>query len=167
MRKSFAAAALFAAAAMQPASAADTNCYTAADLEAHHALVLQMRLTVLSSSCNEDVKYGEFKVRNRDALVGYQQAMIDHFRRVGYGAGAQRQFETWFTHLANQAAIHNAGLPSAPTCKETVAQMQLDPKGLHDYLVAHAADPVDGEDGCGPVKAVHKVVHRAKAATHH
>jgi hypothetical protein len=161
-KKSVAAAMLFAAATL-PAAAADRNCFTGADLEAEHALVLQSNVMVLSSACNQDVMYGEFKVRNRDALIAYQHAMIDHFRRTGRGS-AERAFETWFTHIANQAAIQHAGLPSPQTCVQTVAMLKFDPKSMHDYLVAHAADPVDGEPTCGAERAVHRVKVGPRAA---
>ena len=139
MRKSIAAAAVMAA-VIVPASGADSTCITAADSEAAHAILLQSTLTVLSSSCNEDVMYGEFKVHNKDALVAYQHQLIAHM--------GERQFETWFTHVTNQASIQHAGLPSPATCLQTVAQLKLDPAGLHSYLVAHAADPLDSDSTC-------------------
>ena len=140
MRKTIAAAGLFAA-VMIPASGADSACFTAAESEAEHAIVLQSTLTVLSSSCNEDVMYGEFKVRNKDALIAYQHQLIAHL--------GERQFESWFTHITNQASIQHAGLPSAAICAATVEQLKFDPTALHGYLVAHAADPVDGDANCG------------------
>jgi hypothetical protein len=154
MRKSIAAAVLMAAATV-PASAANGPCFTSAETEAAHAIILQSNLTVLSLACNEDVMYGEFKVHNNVALVAYQHALIAHL--------GERRFETWFTHITNEAAIQHAGLPSAALCAQTVEQLKLDPAGLHNYLVAHAADAVDGAD-CGRVRV--RVARRAKVATH-
>ena len=158
MKKSIAAAVLLAAATV-PASAADKLCYTPQETEAAHAIVLQSNLTVLSLACNQDVMYGEFKVRNKTALISYQNDMIDHFRRVG---GGERGFESWFTHVTNEAAIQHAGLPSAALCVQTVEQLKYDPAGLKNYLAAHAADVVDGGN-CGRPRV--KVAH-TKAATH-
>jgi hypothetical protein len=146
MKKSIAAAALMAA-AIVPVSAADSSCFSAADTEAVHAIVLQSTLTVLSSSCNEDVMYGEFKVRNQAALVGYQHQLIAHL--------GERGFETWFTHVTNEASIQHAGLPSAAICLQTVAQLKYDPAAMHNYLVAHATDPIDGPCAAPRVRVAH------------
>ena len=103
MRKAFLVAALFAAASLQAASAADRHCYSPTDLEAEQAIVFQTNLMVVSSACRDSV-YGEFRARNKDAIIRYQKIMIDHFRREG-ARNAQSQFDSWNTSLANQIAL--------------------------------------------------------------
>ena len=59
MRRTVVAAAIFAAASLQGASAADRHCYSAVDLEAEQAIRFQTNLMVISSACRDTV-YGEF-----------------------------------------------------------------------------------------------------------
>ena len=82
MKKVVLAAALLAAASVATASAADRNCYSPADIEAEQALLFQTNLMVISSACRDTV-YGEFRARNTAAILRYQNAMIEHFRRTG------------------------------------------------------------------------------------
>src|SRR5271155_58509 len=115
MRKVVLAAALFAAASFQGASAADKQCYSAADVEAEQAILLQTNIMVISSACKDTV-YGEFRARNKDAIIRYQKAMIDHFRRAG-SRNAQSEFDRWNTSLANEIALKQGALPIAQVSK--------------------------------------------------
>ncbi|MBV9686229.1 MAG: hypothetical protein JO096_03345, partial [Alphaproteobacteria bacterium] len=75
MRKVVLAAALLVA-SVSNAPAADRNCYSPGDIEAEQALLFQTNLMVISSACRDTV-YGEFRARNKDAIIRYQNAMID------------------------------------------------------------------------------------------
>ena len=99
MRKIVLAAALLAAASSQGVSAADRQCYSPADIEAEQAILFQTNVMVISSACKDTV-YGEFRARNSDAIIRYQKAMIDHFRRAG---------------SRNARATSIAGIPASPT----------------------------------------------------
>ena len=68
MRKLVLAAALLVAASFQGVSAADKQCYSAADVEAEQAILYQTNLMVISSACKDTV-YGEFRARNKDAII--------------------------------------------------------------------------------------------------
>src|SRR5260370_12310213 len=93
MKRVALAAALLAAASFQGASAADKQCYSAADVEAEQAILFQTNLMVLSSACKDTLPaYGEFRLRNKDAIIRYQNAMRDHFRRTG-SPNAQTEFD--------------------------------------------------------------------------
>jgi hypothetical protein len=151
MRKAILAAAIFAAASLQGASAADRHCYSAADLEAEQAIVFQTNLMVISSACRDTV-YGEFRARNKDAIIRYQRIMIAHFRREG-ARNAQGEFDSWNTSLANQLSLQQGAQSTAVICQKAVdlerMASTLDSKGLHDYAVAQAAGPAETHPKCG------------------
>ena len=149
MKKLVLAAALFAAGSMQGVSAADKQCYSVADVEAEQAILFQTNLMVISSACKDTV-YGEFRARNKDAIIRYQKAMIDHFRRAG-SRNAQSEFDRWNTSLANEIALKQGALPMAQVCQQTEIlklASTLDEKGLHDYAVAHATTAADSHPRC-------------------
>ena len=138
------AAALLVAASVQAASAA--NQCSSADREAEQALIFQTNLMVVSSACR-DPTYGQFRYRNKDAIIAYQRAMIAHFRRAGY-RNAQAEFDRWNTSLANQIALKQGEMATAQVCQQAAPMLQmasaLDGKGFRDYAVAKAANPVIG-----------------------
>jgi hypothetical protein len=143
MRKAVVAAAVFAAASLQGASAADRHCYSAADLEAEQAIVFQTNLMVVSSACRDTV-YGEFRARNKDAIIRYQRIMIAHFRRAG-ARNAQSEFDAWNTSLANEISLKQGAVPTVEVCQKAADMLKmagsLDSKALHDYATAQAASP--------------------------
>ena len=151
MRKIVLAAAILAAASLQGASAADRHCYSAADLEAEQAIRFQTNLMVISSACRDTV-YGEFRARNKDAIIRYQQIMIAHFRREG-ARNAQSEFNSWNTGLANEIALKQGAQPTVVVCQKAAdlekMASNLDAKGLHDYAVAQAASPAETHPKCG------------------
>src|SRR5215469_9754831 len=136
------AAAILAATSAAAASAAD--CYSPGDIEAEQALLFQTNLMVISSACRDTV-YGEFRARNKDAIVRYQNAMIDHFRRTG-ARNPKSAFDAWQTSLANEAARKQAVIPTGQFCQQSAEMLKLastlDTKTFHDYAIAHAADGV-------------------------
>jgi hypothetical protein len=142
MRKVVLATVLGAAVSLGTASAADRNCYSAADIEAEQAILFQTDLMVTSSSCRDTV-YGEFRNRNKDAIVRYQNAMIDHFRRTG-ARNPKSAFDTWQTSLANEAARKQAVVSTAQVCQQAVEMLKLastfDAKAFHDYAIAHTVN---------------------------
>jgi len=135
-------AALLAAASAGSSLAADKNCYSPADIEAEQALLFQTNLMVISSACRDTV-YGEFRARNTSAILRYQNAMIDHFRRTG-ARNPRSAFDTWQTSLANEAARKQAVIPTGQFCQQSSDMLKLastlDTKTYHDYAVAHAVD---------------------------
>ena len=142
MRKAVWAAALVAAASFTTASAADRNCYSAADIEAEQAILFQTDLMVISSACRDTV-YGEFRSRNKDAIIRYQNVMIDHFRRTGV-RNPKSAYDAWQTSLANDASRKQAMVPTAQVCQQATDMLKLastlDAKAFHDYAVAHAVN---------------------------
>jgi len=142
MKRVVIAAALAAAASIAAASAADRNCYSPADIEAEQALLFQTNLMVISSACRDTV-YGEFRARNTAAILRYQNAMIDHFRRTG-ARNPKSAFDTWQTSLANEAARKQAVVPTGQFCQQSTEMLKLastlDQKTFHDYAVAHAVN---------------------------
>ena len=150
MRKIVFAAALFAAASSQGVSAADRQCYSATDIEAEQAILFQTNVMVISSACKNTV-YGEFRARNSDAIIRYQKAMIDHFRRAG-SRNAQSDFDRWNTSLANEISLKQGTLPMAQICQEAAEMLKMastfDAKSLHDYAVAKATSAADSHPRC-------------------
>jgi hypothetical protein len=150
MRKVVLAAALFVAASAPGVSAADKQCYSAADVEAEQAILFQTNLMVISSGCRDTV-YGEFRARNSDAIIRYQKAMIDHFRRAG-SRNAQSEFDRWNTSLANEISLKQGALPMAQVCQGAAEMLKLastlDAKGFHDYAVTKATSAADSHPRC-------------------
>src|SRR5713101_8381763 len=150
MKKVALAAALLAAASLQGASAADKQCYSAADIEAEQAILFQTNIMVISSACKDTV-YGEFRSRNQAAIIRYQKAMIDHFRRAG-SRNAQSEFDRWNTSLANQISLKQGAVPPAQVCQQAAEMLKLastlDAKGLHDYAVTKATSAADSRPRC-------------------
>ena len=144
------AAALLAAASVQGVFAADKQCYSATDVEAEQAILFQTNLMVISSACRDTV-YGEFRARNKDAIIRYQKAMIDHFRRAG-SRNAQSDFDRWNTSLANEISLKQGALPMVQFCQQATEMLKLastlDAKGLHDYAVAKATSAADSHPRC-------------------
>jgi hypothetical protein len=151
MRRILALAAACLAVSLPNAFAADGRCYSAADQEAEQAIVFQTNLMVVSSACR-DTTYGEFRARNKDAIIRYQKTMINHFRREGY-RDAQGRFDSWNTSLANEIALKQGATPTAVVCQKAADMLKmastLDAKGLHDYAVAQAASPAEIHPRCG------------------
>jgi len=149
MKKVFLAAFL-AAASFQGASAADRQCYSPVDIEAEQAILFQTNIMVISSACKDTV-YGEFRARNKDAIIRYQKAMIDHFRRAG-SRNAQSEFDRWNTSVANEISLKQGAVPMAQVCQQAAEMMKLastlDAKGLHDYAVAKATSTADTHPRC-------------------
>ena len=141
MKGVFLVVALAAAAPIAAASAAG-SCYSPADSEAEQALLFQTNLMVISSACRDGV-YGEFRARNKDAIVRYQNAMIQHFRRTG-SRNPKSAFDTWQTSLANEFAQKQALTPTAQFCQQAADMLKLasslDQRGFHDYAISHAVD---------------------------
>jgi hypothetical protein len=152
MKKLVLAAALFAAASVQGASAADRQCYSAADIEAEQAILFQTNIMVLSSACKDTLPaYAEFRLRNKDAIIRYQSTMRDHFRRAG-SRDAQSEFDRWNTSLANQISMKQVAVPPAQVCQQATEMMKLagtlDAKGFHDYAVTKATSAGDAHPRC-------------------
>jgi hypothetical protein len=138
------AVALFAAAALQAAPAESRNCYSKAELEAEQAILWQTNLMVVASACH-DPSYANFRMHNSGAIIRYQHEMIDYFRHTG-SRDATRSFETWITHLANEAAEKETGIPTPQICQQQAGLLRLarslDTKQFHQLVAAQMAlDP--------------------------
>src|SRR4051794_24689016 len=81
---------------------ASSSCYTQSAIEAEQAIRYLTDVMVASSAC-QNTTYAEFRLRNRDAIVSYQKAMISHFR-------GEAPFDRWNTALANIAAQKQANV---------------------------------------------------------
>ena len=136
MKKLVLIAALVAVSAVQPGWAAGkekSSCVSPGAIEAEQAIRYVTDLMIVSSVC-QDTVYAEFRLRNRDVIVGYQKALIQRFHG---NAG----FDRWNTSLANAAASKQGG--NQQICQQSVALLQqakgLDPKGFRAYAAAQAA----------------------------
>ncbi|MGE5269119.1 MAG: hypothetical protein ACM3JG_05545 [Thiohalocapsa sp.] len=138
------AAALLMATAAHPgwaARKAKSRCTPPVAREAEAAIRYMTDLMIVSSTCRDTV-YAEFRLRNRDAIVRYQKAMISHLR-------GNANFDRWNTALANQAASRQAG--NVLLCQQAAALLQeakaMDANALRAYAVAH--EVTDGTPSCG------------------
>src|SRR5665213_1851985 len=87
-----------------PAMAA-SGCFRIGDIEAEQAIRFQTELMVLSDTCGGDT-YRDFTVRNRDTIVFYQHALIEHFRRDG-ARKPEAIFDSYLTQIANETALNS------------------------------------------------------------
>jgi|SRR5437764_5148553 len=138
VRKTVLFAAVLAVAAQQPAWAASksrANCYTQSAIEAEQAIRFMTDVMVASSAC-QNTTYAEFRLRNRDAIVAYQKALIAHYRG---NAG----FDRWNTTIANEAAHKQGGVLTSQFCEQATPVFQqasgLDPQGFRAYAASQAA----------------------------
>jgi hypothetical protein len=151
MKKWVAVAGVLAVCAVQPGWAADkpadkvvsskagakSSCPPANAREAEQAIRFITDLMVVSSVC-QDTVYAEFRLRNRDVIVGYQKALIQHLR-------GNANFDKWNTALANQVASKQAG--NQQICIQSAALLQqakaLDPQAFraHAASLAVSANP--------------------------
>jgi len=139
MKKIVLIAALVAAFAVQPgwaAGKAKSRCMPAAAIEAEQGIRFMTELGIATNACSSIGIYADFRVRNRDAIVGYQKAMIAHL----HGAAA---FDKWNTVLANQLAHRQSSLVPAQFCQQSAALLKqgsaFDAKGFRAYAAAQAA----------------------------
>lgn len=121
------------AAAIQPGWSASRCAANKAD-EAEQAIRYMTDVMVASSACKNTV-YAEFALRNRTAIIHYQNLMIAHL----HGKSA---YDHWDTALANQISEIEAGLPPAQFCQQKAPLMQqaaaLDVRGFQAYAAAQA-----------------------------
>lgn len=151
MKKRVIAAALLACAWTLPAAAAGRGCFSARDAEAEQALVFLTNLMVVSSSCQQNDAYAEFRLRNQRAIIAYQRAMIDHFRRAGFRR-PKSAFDRWNTSLANQISLQDGTTTTAQVCQQSATMFKmastLDPAGYHRYAAAQAQSAVLTQPRC-------------------
>ena len=118
MRKFALIAAVLAVAAtpVWAASKAKSKCPPQNTAEAEQAIRYLTEVMVASSACQNTI-YAEFRLRNKDAILAYQKAMITAL----HGAPA---FDRWNTAIANQSAQRQALLPTAQFCQQADAIMK-------------------------------------------
>lgn len=113
---------------------ARAQCYSQTAIEAEQAIRYITDVMVASSAC-QNTTYAEFRLRNKDAIIAYQKAMISHFR----GAPA---FDRWNTALANIAAQKQAAVNLGVFCQQAEVLMKhakaLDPAAFRAYAVSQA-----------------------------
>ena len=127
---------------------ARSPCYTQSAIEAEQAIRYLTDVMVASSAC-QNTTYAEFRLRNRDAIVSYQNALISHF----HGAPA---FDRWNTALANVAAQKQANANLGVFCQQSAALMNhakaLDPAAFRAYVVSQATAAGAQYAKCGAAK---------------
>jgi hypothetical protein len=141
-------AAMCAGMALQPIAAAERtrgDCYTQSAIEAEQAIRFLTDVMVVSTTC-QDTVYAEFRLRNRDAILAYQKAMIAHF----HGTPG---FDRWNTVISNQAAQKRAGVPSVQVCQQAADLLKqagaLDPPKFRAFAAAQAAAAGPQYPKCG------------------
>jgi len=136
--------------AAQPGWAAEKKgaCYSQTTIEAEQAIRFITDLMVVSS-VRQDTIYAEFRLRNKDAIIAYQKALITHFR----GAPA---FDKWNTAIANLAAQKQASVSPAEFWQQSEAMLKqasaLDTNAFRAYASARAASVGEQYVKCGGKK---------------
>jgi hypothetical protein len=127
--------------------AADTRaqCYSQSAIEAEQAIRYLTDVMLASTAC-QNTTYAEFRLRNRDAIVAYQKAMISHFR-------GEAAFDRWNTALANAAAQKQASANLGVFCQQAETLMKqakaLDPAAFRAYAASQAATAGAQYPKCG------------------
>jgi hypothetical protein len=147
------------------AAAAGKQCLKPQEAEAERAIRFQAELMVMSDTCGQKT-YSEFSQRNREALAGYQRALIAHFRRTGVSR-AEAHFDSYLTHLANEASLRTGARPMNLVCQEAApffATAESFGKEEFRHYIAEHADEVSPEFRRCPVEAAKP---RRKSASAH
>ena len=117
------------------AADARAQCYSQSAIEAEQAIRYLTDVMLASTAC-QNTTYAEFRLRNRDAIVAYQKAMISHFR-------GEAAFDRWNTALANAAAQKQASANLGVFCQQAETLMKqakaLDPAAFRAYAASQAA----------------------------
>jgi hypothetical protein len=133
--------------ALQAGWAADARaqCYSQSAIEAEQAIRYITDVMLASTAC-QNTTYAEFRLRNKDAIVAYQKAMISHFR-------GEAAFDRWNTALANAAAQKQANENLGVFCQRAETLMKqakaLDPAAFRAYAASQAATAGAQYPKCG------------------
>jgi hypothetical protein len=129
--------------AAAPVGAAISHCFLKPEIEAQEAVRYQEKLMVLSDTCGAEI-YRRFTIRNRAAIVRYQDELVEHFRRTG-SRHAEQSFDTYITGLANQFSLSAGSEPLTSLCSDAAAFLAQADKLDHDQfdhlISALAAEP--------------------------
>ena len=123
--------------ALQAGWAADARaaCYSQAAIEAEQAIRYITDVMLASTAC-QNTTYAEFRLRNKDAIIAYQRAMISHFR-------GESAFDRWNTAIATVAAQTQATINLGVFCQQAETLMKhakaLDPSAFRAYAASQAA----------------------------
>jgi len=130
-----------AAVAAQPGLAAEkatarSSCPPQSAREAEQGLRYMTQLGIASNTCSSMGVYADFRVRNHDAIVAYQHAMIAHL----HGNAA---FDRWNTSLANQLAQHQQNVTPEQFCQQSMPMLEqaktMDAARFRAYIASQAA----------------------------
>jgi hypothetical protein len=133
--------------ALQAGWAADARaqCYSQSAIEAEQAIRYITDVMLASTAC-QNTTYAEFRLRNKDAIMAYQKAMISHFR-------GEAAFDRWNTALANAAAQKQANANLGVFCQQAETLMKqakaLDPAAFRAYAASQAATAGAQYPKCG------------------
>lgn len=116
-----------------PVAAAFSHCFREPELEAQEAVRYQAKLMVLSDTCGGQT-YRRFTIRNRDAIVHYQDELVEHFRRIG-ARDAEQSFDRYITGLANRISLSVGRQPLASLCSDAAAFLAQADKLDHAQFV--------------------------------
>ena len=145
MKKLVVAAAAALIAWQVPANAAPAACSPPIAVEAEQGIRFITDVMVASTVCEAAI-YGNFRLRNKDAIIAYQKAMIAHL----HGNAA---FDRWNTSLANEASRKHAGMTTVQVCQLTAELMKtaatLDEKNFRAFILSRVASGAPQTAACG------------------
>ena len=118
MRAAVVALALIVGITSTAGAASSKSCFRRSEAVADQAIRYTTEVMVMSDTCRNET-YGQFALRNRDALVHYQAALMERFRRTD-GRRAQATLDTFMTHIANEAALRTGSQAIGQVCAVAV-----------------------------------------------
>jgi len=117
---------------------AKVACMPPNAIEAQAAIRYMTELGVATNACSSVGIYADFRTRNRDAILGYQNVLVAHFK-------GNAAYDKWNTSLANAVAQKQSGSGITPQqfCEQSMPLMEqaktLDPAKFHAVAVERAA----------------------------
>ena len=114
---------------------ARAQCYSQTAIEAEQAIRYITDVMLASTAC-QNTTYAEFRLRNKDAIIAYQKALISHFR-------GESAFDRWNTAIANVAAQKQATVNLGVFCHQAETLMKhakaLDPNAFRAFAASQAS----------------------------
>jgi hypothetical protein len=117
--------------------ATTATCFRVVDIEAEQAIRYQTELMVISDTCGSD-SYRDFTVNNRDAIVFYQNQMMERFRRAG-ARSPRASLDSYLTQLANESALVASRERTPIVCSRSEALLAEGKKLSNDQFRHHMA----------------------------
>jgi hypothetical protein len=141
------------------APARASACYTQAEAEAEQAIRIHSELMVIGLNCqnmrfkdgtNLYVKFRQFTAANSDLFAGYEETLINYYRRTG-ASNPEGRLNDMRTYLANTIANDAARMSPDQFCNRFVPRIFKAAQMNRSQLQSWAATVYPGHPVSQPV----------------